>query len=152
MAVVDVDLNFLCPKTWLNCCWRITRTNKQMTRVPSPRPISHSKKPVSICANKMELCFCDLTRVWSSESDSHKNQPRNANYLSSFKFKEPTFLLFTFFTSRKSKGYHLNIIQYEEGFNTVRDEAYRRYIPPVLPVLDTSVSSVRHQYRYRTFR
>ena len=37
-------------------------------------------------------------------------------------------------------------------FGTVRTEAYRRYIPPVLPVPDTSVSSVRHQYRYRTLR
>ena len=29
---------------------------------------------------------------------------------------------------------------------------YRRYIPPVLPVPATWVSSVRHQYRYRTLR
>ena len=33
-------------------------------------------------------------------------------------------------------------------FGTVRNEAYRRYMPPVLPVPDTSVSSVRLQYRY----
>ena len=37
-------------------------------------------------------------------------------------------------------------------FSTVRTEAYHRYMPPVLPVPDTSVSSVQHQYRYRTLR
>ena len=37
-------------------------------------------------------------------------------------------------------------------FGTVRTEAYRRYLPPVLPVPDSSASSVRHQYRYRTLR
>ena len=34
---------------------------------------------------------------------------------------------------------------------TVSTKANRRYIPPVLPAPDTSVSSV-HQYRYRTLR
>ena len=34
----------------------------------------------------------------------------------------------------------------------VRTEAYRRYIPAVLPAPDTLVSSVRHQYRYRTLQ
>ena len=37
-------------------------------------------------------------------------------------------------------------------FNTVCPEAYRRYIPPVLPVPDTAVSQVRHHYRYRKLR
>ena len=37
-------------------------------------------------------------------------------------------------------------------FGTVRTEAYRRYILPVLPIPDTSVSSVRYQYRYRQLR
>ena len=37
-------------------------------------------------------------------------------------------------------------------FGTVRTEAYRWYVPSVLPVPRTSVSSVRHQYRYRTLR
>ena len=34
---------------------------------------------------------------------------------------------------------------------TVRNEAYRRYIPPVLAVPDTSVSSVRRQHRCGNF-
>ena len=43
--------------------------------------------------------------------------------------------------------------EYSKGvFGTVRTEAYRQYIPPLLPVPDTSVSSVRHQKRYRTLR
>ena len=37
-------------------------------------------------------------------------------------------------------------------FGTVRTEAYRPCVPPALPAPDTSVSSVRHQYRYRTLR
>ena len=55
---------------------------------------------------------------------------------------------------------------YQGVFGTVRTDAYRRYIRPVLPlpnhfgkfgtisipVPDTSASSVRHQYRYRTLR
>ena len=57
------------PKTYSNC-W-ITRANVRMTRAPCPHPISH-KKPVSICTN--DVCFCDLTKIWSSKSYSHKNQ------------------------------------------------------------------------------
>ena len=37
-------------------------------------------------------------------------------------------------------------------FGTVRIEAYRRYLPPALPVPDTSVRSVRHQHHFGKFR
>ena len=37
---------------------------------------------------------------------------------------------------------------YSKGvFGTVRTKAYRRYIPPILPVPGASVSSIRLQYR-----
>ena len=48
-------------------CW-ITRANKQMTRAPLPHPISR-KKVVT------KIIFAAWTKIRSSESDSHKNQP-----------------------------------------------------------------------------
>ena len=51
----------------------------------------------------------------------------------------------------KYKGYIVKKNKSCKGvFGTIRTVAYRRYVRPVLPVLDTSASSVRHQYRYRT--
>ena len=44
------------------------------------------------------------------------------------------------------------ILFFKGVFGTVRTGAYRRYIPPVLPVPDTTVSSVRRKYRYRKLR
>ena len=75
---------------------------------------------------------------------------RNANCLSSFKFKETTFFLFTFFFQLIIQRVPFEQHTKKGVFSTVRTEAYQRYIPPVLPVPDTSVSS--HQYRYRTLR
>ena len=51
-----------------------------------------------------------------------------------------------------SSSLYISLQVHKGVFGTVRTEAYRRYIPPVLPVPGTSVSSVRHQYRYRTLR
>ena len=100
----------------------------------------------------MEIRFCDLTKICSSESNTYKNQPK--------KCKSFVFL--------QVQGDYVFIVhlciqliiqrvpfeqQTKKGvFGAVRTEANRRYILPVLPVPDTSVSSVRHQYRYRTLR
>ena len=47
----------------------------------------------------------------------------------------------------------MNTIRFRKGvFVTVPTEVYRGYMQPVLPVPDTSVSSVQHQYRYRTLQ
>ena len=73
-------------------------------------------------------------------------------HLSSFKFKEMLrfyfLLLFQLIIQRVPFEQHTK----RGVFGAVRTEAYRRYIPPVLPVPDNLVSSVRHQYRYRTLR
>ena len=89
---------------------------------------------------------------------------RNAYYLSFFKFKETPFLLSIFFQLVDNpKGTFWTAYK-----RCVRHGTYRG-IPPVstagitgtgrfgnfgtsIPVPDTSVSSVRYQYRYRTLR
>ena len=50
-----------------------------------------------------------------------------------------------------------DVLQYEYTYSYCDLQGCIRYgvyrgIPPVLPVPDASVSSVRHQYRYRTLR
>ena len=62
IAVVDVGLNFL-PGMSKNLTELLKNyTSKQMARLSSSRPISH-KKPASLCTNKMEFFFCDLTKI-----------------------------------------------------------------------------------------
>ena len=59
----------------------------------------------------MENGFCNLTKILSSQSDSHKNQPKKCKLSwSSFKVKETTFI-FHFYVQLKSKGYLSNSIQ-----------------------------------------
>ena len=61
-SAVDVGLNFSLSEN-LTELLKNHMSNKQMARVPSPRPISHNKKPVSICTNKMKIFFCDFTTI-----------------------------------------------------------------------------------------
>ena len=65
VVVVDVGLNFPCPKT----SSLITRPNKQTTRVPSPHPIWH-QKPVFRFAQK-RLDFATRPNSWARIS--HEN-------------------------------------------------------------------------------
>ena len=73
----------------------------------------------------------------------------NANYLSFFKFKETPRFYFSLLSVDNPKD---TFEQHTKKgvFCTVRTEAYRRYLPPVFPVPDTSVTSIQHQYRYWT--
>ena len=160
-VVVDVGLTFLFPKRYLNC-W-ITRANKQMTPVASPHLISHMK-PVSFCTN--ETCFCEPTKIWSSEWDSHNNhnQPKKCKLFVFFQVQGDSVFIFIFFqlvdnpkgifwTTYKRCVWHGTYRgippMYTTGINgTGRVD---KFGTTSIPVTDTSVSSV-HQYRYQTLR
>ena len=62
------------------------------------------------------------------------------------------FTVFTIFPSIIQRLPFEQHITTKDLFGTERTKAYRRHIPPVLPVPDTWVSSVRHPYRYREYR
>ena len=104
------------------------------------------------------MFFCDLTKKWSSESDSQRDEETH-NICLSRSTRLPFF--FRLFFSGYSQGYFLNSIQ--------REVCSVRYVPKhtagmtgtrhsgkfgttLIPVPDTSVNSARHQYRYRTHR
>ena len=124
------------PYTIRYVCWP---NQTFVTRVPFPRPISH-KKPVLICTNKTEICFCDLTKIWSSDSDSHKKQPQKWKSFVVFKIQaDSTFLFFTFFSVGNSKGAFWTA--YKDG--CVRYSAYRSIPPEYI---------YRRYYRYRALR
>ena len=122
-----------------------------MARVPSPRLISHKKKPASFAQTKWRIVFATSPKYDARNRTRLRISPRNANCLFSFKFKETTFFLLTFFFQLIIRRLPFEQHTKKGVFGTVRTEAYHRYIPPVLPVPDTSVSSV-HQYRYRALR
>ena len=125
----------------------ITRANKQMTRVPSPRPDFAQEA----CFDLHKLFFLfDLNKVWSSESDHIRIRVTHIIRIFLI-FKKTPFLCFAFFPVDNTKV-HFEQHTKKGVFGTVHTEAYHRYMRPVLSVSDTSVTSVRHQYRYLTLR
>ena len=161
-VVVDVSLNFQFPKTKLNC-WRTPRANKQMDRVPSPRLLT--RRLFRYAQNKRNL-FLRPDQIGSSESDSHiKNQPRIFFCLLSSSWRLCVYFFLFFCSVYNPTG----TFRTADKGRCVRYGTYR-VIPPVyttgitgakhvgefgttsIPVPDTSVSTVRHQYRYRTLR
>ena len=125
-------------------------TSKQTNGPSTISASDFAQKPVSIYKTKWRFFFATSPKYEARNRTRIRISPRNENYLS-FNFKETMFFLFIFFQ------FIIQRVTFEQHtkkgvFGTVRTEAYRRYIVPVLSVPDTSVSSVRHQYRYRTLR
>ena len=140
---------------------------KNLTELPKNHTSEQTNGPSTTSASnfaQQEACFdfhkqtiisfCDLTKTRGSESDSHKNQPQKCKLHVFFQVQgdSPFFSLHIFSVDNPKGTLPFEQHTKKSVFGTVRTEAYLRYIPPVLPVPNTSVSSVRHQYRYRTLR
>ena len=121
-----------------------------MTRVPSPYPISNIKS----FWHKRDLFLRPDQRL-KLGMDSHKNQPKKCKVFNSLQFQghSPCFFLTSFqlIIQRVHFEQHKKVHFEQHTKNGVRHGTYRGRTP-VFPVPDTSVSSVRHQCRYRTLR
>ena len=121
IAVVDVAITFLFTKTEL-----FNHTRKQ-TNDPCTISASDFVHEACFVLDKRDLEARNRIRIIIIISI------RNATHLSVFKFKETPFLFFIYFSQMIIQRVHFE--QHTKGvFGTVRTEAYRRYIPPVLPL------------------